>query len=113
MWDSEACWKTVTDVTMGLINHATNSTKKKQRDNKRGLYHGLPKELQIAVLMMCMEDAHGKKNQNNDDLNRSREWQAQKDKGAEEKGLVDAEEPGFIQPGSSLQLAFKHLLVSY
>ena len=30
--------------------------------------------------------------QNNDDLNRSREWQVQKEKVAKEKGLEDAEE---------------------
>ena len=72
------------------INHATNSTKKKQKDKKRGLYHGLPKELQITVLMMCMEDARATKK--NDDLNRSREWRAQKEKLAKEKGLEDAED---------------------
>ena len=58
------------------INHATTSSKKKQKDKKRGLYHGLQKELQITVLMMCMEDARATKK--NDDLNRSREWRAQK-----------------------------------
>ena len=39
------------------INCATTSTKKKQKGKKRGLYHGLPKELQITLLMMCMQDA--------------------------------------------------------
>ena len=52
----------------------------------------MTKELHITVLMMCMEDAPAKRNQNNDDLNRSREWRAQNDKGAEEKGLVDTED---------------------
>ena len=52
----------------------------------------MPKELQITVFMMCMEDAPATRKQNNDDLNRSREWRAQKDKVAEEKGLVDAED---------------------
>ena len=74
------------------INHATNSTKKKQKDKKRGLYHGLTKELQVTVLIMCMEDAPATRKQKNDDLNRSREWLAQKYKVAEEKGLVDAED---------------------
>ena len=41
---------------------------------------------------MCMEDAPATRKQINDDLNRSREWLAQKDKVAEEKGLVDAED---------------------
>ena len=62
------------------INRATNNTKKKQKDKKRVLYHGLPKELQITLLMMCMEDAPATRKQNNDDLNRSREWRPQKDK---------------------------------
>ena len=62
------------DGTKKQINHATTSTKKKQKDNKRGLYHGLPKELQITLLMMCMEDAPATRKQNNDYLNRSREW---------------------------------------
>ena len=31
--------------TKKQINHATTSTKKKQKDKKCGLYHGLPKEL--------------------------------------------------------------------
>ena len=56
------------------INHATNSTKKKQKDKKRGLYHGLTKETQNNILMMCMEDESATRKQNNDDINRSREW---------------------------------------
>ena len=66
------------DGTKKQINLATTSTKKKQKDKKRGLYHGLLKELQITLLMMCMEDAPATRKQNNDDLNRSREWRAQK-----------------------------------
>ena len=75
------------DGTKKQINHATTSTKKKINYTKRGLYHGLPKGLQITLLMMCMEDAPATRKQNNDDLNRSHEWRAQKDKVAEEKGL--------------------------
>ena len=51
----------------------------------------MPKELQITALIMCMEDAPATRKQNNDYLNRSREWQAQNYKVAEEKGSVDAE----------------------
>ena len=40
------------DGTKKEINHATTSTKKKQKDNKRGLYHGFPKELHIIFLMI-------------------------------------------------------------
>ena len=39
-----------------------------------------------------MEDAPATRKQNNDDLNRSREYRAQKDKVAEERGLEDSEE---------------------
>ena len=79
------------DGTKKKINHATTSTKKKQKDKKRGLYHGLQKELQITFFVMCMEDAPATRKKNNGDLNRSRGWQAQKYKVAEEKGLVDSE----------------------
>ena len=78
------------DGTKKQINQSTNITMKKQKDKKRGLYHDLPEELQITVLMMCMEDAPANRKQNNDDLNWSREWRAQKYKVAEEKGLEDA-----------------------
>ena len=61
------------DGTKKQINHATNSTKKKQKDKKRGLYHGFPKELQITLLIMCMEDVPATRKQNNDDINWSRE----------------------------------------
>ena len=40
------------DRTKKQINHANTSTKKKQKDKKRGLYHGLPKELHITLLIM-------------------------------------------------------------
>ena len=43
-------------------------------------------------MMMCMEDAPATRKQNNDDLNRSREWRAQKDKVVDEKGLEYAED---------------------
>ena len=80
------------DGTKKQINHATKITKKKQKDKKRGLYHGLPKDLHITLLMMCMEDSPATRKQNNDDLNRSRECRAQKDKVAKEKGVEDAED---------------------
>ena len=80
------------DGTKKQINHATTSTKKKQKDKKLGLYHGLPEELQITLLMMCMEDAPATRKQNNDDLKRSREWREQKYKVAEDKGLEDSED---------------------
>ena len=80
------------DGTKKQINHVTTSTKKKQKDKKLGLYHGLPNQLQITLLMMFMEDAPVTRKQNNGDLNRSREWQAQENKVPEEKGLEYAED---------------------
>ena len=46
----------------------------------------------LLFFIMCMEDAPATRKQNNDDLNRSREWQSQKYKVAEEKGLEDSED---------------------
>ena len=43
------------DDSKDQINHATTSTKKKQKDKKRGLYHGLPKE----ATDYSFDDAHG------------------------------------------------------
>ena len=71
-------WLLNRDGTRKQINHATTSTMKKQKDKKCGLYHGFPKELHITLLMMCMEDEPETRKQNNDNLERSREWQAQK-----------------------------------
>ena len=78
------------DGTKKQINHANTSTNKKQKDKKCGLYHGLTKELQITLLMMCMEDAPATRKQNNDDLKRSHEWRAQKEKVMKEKGLENS-----------------------
>ena len=62
------------DGTKKPINCATTSTKKKQKENKRRLYHGLPKDLHITLFMMYVQDTPATRKQNNDDLNRSREW---------------------------------------
>ena len=32
-------------------------SKEEIKDNSRGLYRGLPEELQVSAIMMCMEDA--------------------------------------------------------
>ena len=42
--------------------------------------------------MICMEDAPQTRNSNNDDLNWSREWRAQKEETTKEKRLEDAED---------------------
>ena len=46
--------------------------------------------------MTCMEDAPETRKTNNSDLERSREWRAQKEEVAKEKGLEDAED-NFIE----------------
>ena len=74
------------------INRTTTSTKKQQKAKKRGLYHGLPKELQVTLVMMCMEDSPATRKSNNDNLERSRLWRAQKEEMAKLKGLEDAED---------------------
>ena len=65
----------VSDVARnGFLNRvSTKSTNKKIKETTCELYHGLPKELQITLLVTCMEDAPETRKQNNDDLERSRE----------------------------------------
>lgn len=55
------------------IKRKSTSSKKRKKEKKRGLYHNLPKELQITLLMMCVEDAPPTRASNNADLSRSRE----------------------------------------
>ena len=74
------------------IKRPTTRKKTKAKERKRGLYHGLPKELQITLFMMCMEDAPKTRKSNNNDLNRARQWRAQKEEMAKEKGLQDAKD---------------------
>ena len=74
------------------IKRKSNSSRKRKHEKKRGLYHNLPKELQITLLMVCMEDAPQTRASNNADLNRSREWREQKEALAKEKGMEDAED---------------------
>ena len=42
--------------------------------------------------MMCMEDTPKTRKPNNNNLNRSHQWQAQKEEMAKEKGLENAED---------------------
>jgi len=52
----------------------------------------LPKELQVTLMMACMEDAPETRKSNDAALIRSREWREQKEALAREKGLDDAED---------------------
>ena len=36
---------------------SSRNTHKKKKENKRGLYNNLPKELQVILMMTCIEDA--------------------------------------------------------
>ena len=50
------------------------------------------KELQITLLITCMEDAPRKREKNNDNLIWARKWISQKEEAEKEKGNEDAEE---------------------
>ena len=63
-----------------------------EKKKKTGLYHGLPKELQITLMIMCMEDAPETRERNNMDLERARAWRVLKEEKAKEEGLADAGE---------------------
>lgn len=52
----------------------------------------MPTELQITLLMMCMEGAPQTRTPNNGDLTRSRVWREQKEVLAKGKGLEEAED---------------------
>ena len=50
------------------------------------------KELQITLLIMCIEDAPQTRIKNNNNLSRARKWRSQKEETAKEKGNEDAED---------------------
>ena len=52
----------------------------------------MPKELQVTLMMTCMEDAPETRKSNDAALVRSREWREQKEALAREKGMDDAED---------------------
>lgn len=74
------------------LKRASKNTNIKKKEIKRGLYHGLPKELQITLMMTCMEDSPATRKKNNENLERARDWRAQKEELAKVKGLEDAED---------------------
>ena len=90
----------------GFLHHGTivnqikrkssRNTHKKKKEKKWGLYHSLPKELQVTLMMTCMEVAPETRKLIDAALIRSREWQEQKEALAREKGLED-EEDEFIE----------------
>ena len=50
------------------------------------------KELQITLLITCMEDAPRTRIKNNDNLRRARKWRSQKEEAEKYKGNEDAED---------------------
>ena len=56
------------------------------------MYFGRVKELQITLLITCMEDAPQTSKKNNDNLSRARKWRSQKEEAAKEKGNEDDED---------------------
>ena len=82
--------------TKKQINRAISSTKTKAKEKECKLYFGMVKELQITLLITCMEDAPRTRIKNNDNLSRARKWRSQKEEAAKDKGNEDAEDE-FIQ----------------
>ena len=74
------------------IDRETASKKKKAKEKERELYFGMVKELQITLLITCMEDAPRTRIKNNDNLSRARKWRSQKEEAAKDKGNEDAED---------------------
>ena len=56
------------------------------------MYFGMVKELQITLLITCMEDAPQTRGENNDNPSWARKWRLQKEEAAKEKGNEDAED---------------------
>ena len=78
--------------TKKQIYHATASTKKKAKEKERELYFGMVKDLQITLLITCMEDAPQTRIKNNNNLSRARKWKLQKEEAEKDKGNKDAED---------------------
>ena len=54
----------------GFLDRPT--TKNQMEGHQQGLFHGLPDELQITLVMVDMEDAPENRQSNNNSLNRQR-----------------------------------------
>jgi hypothetical protein len=81
----------VSDVARnGFLHRPT--TKKEIEKGKRGLYHDLPEELRLTLLIVSMEDAPETRQSNNEGLEKQRECRREKEEVAKQKGLADAEE---------------------
>ena len=81
----------ISEGTKKQIHRATASTKTKDKEKERELYFGMVKELQITLLITCMEDAPQTRIKNNDNLSRARKWISQKEESAKDKGNEDSE----------------------
>ena len=61
----------------GLMDRPT--TNNQMKGHQQGLFHGLPNELQISLVIFAMEDAPENRKSNNNDLNQQRSMQQIKD----------------------------------
>ena len=74
----------------GFLDHPT--TKKQMEVYQQVLFHGLPDELQITLVMVAMEDGPEKRQSNNNDLNRQHTMQHMEADLTQEKGFEHAED---------------------
>ena len=74
----------------GPIDRETTIKKTKAKEKESELYFGMVKELQITLLITCMEDAPRTRMKNYDNLSRARKWRSQKEEAAKQKGNEDA-----------------------
>ena len=74
------------------ISRPTAKMKQPAKEKKRGLLHGLLKELQITLTMTAIEDALKTTKSNNDDLEQARAMQLQKEELMKERSLEDIED---------------------
>ena len=74
------------------IDRKIASKNTKAKGKERELYFGMVKELQITLLITCMEDAPRTRIKNNDNLRQARKWRPQKEEAGKDKGNEDAED---------------------
>ena len=67
------------------------TTKKDIKEGKRGLFHNLPEELKVTVMIAAMEDAPETHQSNRDVLEKQREHKRKKEELARAEGMGDGE----------------------
>ena len=74
------------------IDRETTIKKTKAKEKEHEFYFGMAKELQIILLITCIEDAPRTRIKNKKNPSQARKWRSQKEEAAKEKGNKDAEE---------------------